>query len=58
MYRARIPIYDPDNYKMSQLDTSYGLTAQLNLQGSVSIGRSYNLNGHLGTFQFGDKVRN
>ena len=52
------PIYDPDNYKMSGLDTSYGLTAQLNLQGSVSIGRSYNLNGHLGTFQFGGKVRN
>ncbi|MGA3026169.1 MAG: TonB-dependent receptor, partial [Bryobacteraceae bacterium] len=52
------PIYDPDNYKMSELDTSYGLTAQLNLQAAASIGRSYRLDGHFGTFLFGGKVRN
>jgi len=31
------PIYDPNNYKMSEFDTTYGLTAQLNLQGAVSL---------------------
>lgn len=55
---AGSPIYDPNNYKMSELDTTTGLTAQLNLQGSVAVGRSYHWNGHYGTFEFGGKVRN
>jgi len=52
------PIYDPNNYKMSELDTTYGLTAQLNLQGAASLDKRYQLGGHLGIFEFGGKVRN
>ena len=52
------PIYDPDNYKMSEFDNSYGLTAQLNLQGAVSLDKRYQVGGHLGIFEIGGKVRN
>lgn len=52
------PIYDPNNYMMTELDTTYGLTAQLNLQGAVSIGKGYKWGSHFGSFEFGAKVRN
>ncbi len=55
---ADSPIYDPDNYKMSELDTTTGLTAQLNLQAAVSVGKGYKWGSHYGTFEFGAKVRN
>jgi TonB-dependent receptor len=55
---AGSPIYDPNNYKMSEFDTTTGLTAQLNLQAAVSIARSYNWDGHFGSFEIGGKVRN
>jgi len=52
------PIFDPNNYKMSEFDSSNGLTAQLNLQAAASLDKRYQLGGHLGIFEFGGKVRN
>jgi len=52
------PVFDPDNYKMKEIETTNGLTAQLNLQGAASMAKRYQLGGHLGTFEFGGKVRN
>jgi TonB-dependent receptor len=52
------PVFDPNNYKMTEFDTTNGLTAQLNLQGAASLDRRYQLGGHLGMFEFGGKVRN
>jgi TonB-dependent receptor len=52
------PVYNPNNYALTQLQTTTGLTAQLNLQGAASLDKRYQLGGHLGIFEFGGKVRN
>ncbi len=47
-------LYNTDLYTLQSIsDTFHGKASQLNLQGSVSVGRSYTLNGHAGLLQFG-----
>ena len=51
--------YNPANFALSSIaDSAHGLSAQLNLQGSASVIRSYFLGSHPGLFQFGAAVRN
>ncbi len=50
--------YDPTNFALAEIDTSHGQTAQLNLLGSASYGRSYHLGSHPATLEIGGKVRN
>ena len=57
--RNGVNIYDPSLYFLKSLtQVSEARTAQLNLQGTVSIARNYTFAGHFGTFEFGAKVRN
>jgi TonB-dependent receptor len=51
-------IFDPTQYSMTEFDTSTGVTGQVNLQGSVAWGKSYNWGSHRGTFEVGAKLRN
>jgi TonB-dependent receptor len=52
------PTFDPTQYSMTEFDTSSGPTGQVNLQGSVSWGKSYNWGSHAGTIEIGGKIRN
>jgi TonB-dependent receptor len=52
------PTFDPTQYEMTEFDTTSGPTGQVNLQGSVSWGKSYSLGGHSGTIEVGGKLRN
>jgi TonB-dependent receptor len=52
------PTFDPTQYQMTEFDTSSGPTGQVNLQGSVSWGKSYKWGSHSGTFEVGGKLRN
>jgi TonB-dependent receptor len=51
-------IFQPSMYSLSDVVYSHGLTAQLNLLGSVSVAKNYHLGSHFATFEFGGKVRN
>jgi TonB-dependent receptor len=56
-----VNIFDPTQYSwlgQQGFDVSTGRSAHLNLQGAVDYGKSYNWNGHFGTFAMGVKVRN
>ena len=63
-YRPRFPvqngvnIYDASQYYLSQIDYNHTYSPQLNVQLAASLSKSYSLNGHFGTFQFGGKFRN
>jgi len=47
-------VYDTGLYTLQSIsDTLHGKASQLNLQGSISAGRSYMLHGHVGLLQFG-----
>lgn len=51
--------YNPNTMALSLIAHSdHGLTAQVNLQGSVSAAKNYKLGSHFGTFEIGAKVRN
>jgi TonB-dependent receptor len=52
------PVFDPTQWKLSELDLTSGQTTQINLQGSAAYGLNYHLGGHFSTFEFGAKVRN
>ena len=51
-------IYDPTQYGVTKTDYTNYIATDLNFQGSVSVARRYNLSSHLGTFEFGMKIRN
>lgn len=51
-------IYDPKQYSVTDVTLTKDHSAQLNLQGSFDLTRSYEWHGHLGTWQTGVKVRN
>ncbi len=52
-------LYNPSNFVMTEIaDTNHGITAQRNLQGSVSSGRSYKLGTHVGLLRFGAWMSN
>jgi TonB-dependent receptor len=52
------PVYDPTQYSLLDINTTSGLTSQVNLQGSLSMARNYRIGSHSSTFEFGVKVRN
>ena len=52
------PVFNPSLYSLLDVNTTSGLTSQVNLQGAVSMARTYHLGSHFGTFEFGAKVRN
>jgi TonB-dependent receptor len=55
---ASSPVYDLDNYGMTQFITTTGQTVQLNLQEWGSMGMSYHVGAHSATLEFGGEFRN
>jgi TonB-dependent receptor len=51
-------VFDPTTYTLQNLDVGQTYSPQLNLQGSFSVARNYELGSHFSTFEFGAKVRN
>lgn len=51
-------VFDPSQYTLQNLDVGRTFSPQLNLQGSFSVERNYELGSHFSTFAFGAKVRN
>jgi len=52
------PVFDPTQWKLSELDLTSGQTSQINLQGSAAYAFNYHLGSHFSTFELGAKVRN
>jgi TonB-dependent receptor len=52
------PTFDPTQGTLQDINTTAGITSQVNLQGALSYGRNYDLGSHSSTFEFGFKVRN
>lgn len=55
---ASSPVYDLNNYGMTEFITTTGRTAQLNLQEWASMGLNYHLGSRPATFEFGGQYRN
>lgn len=53
-----VNIFDTTQYTLADLDISKTYSPQLNLEGSFSLARNYDLGGHFGTFEFGARLRN
>ena len=51
-------VFNPTMYTLQNLDVGQTYSPQLNVQGSFSVARNYELGGHFSTFEFGAKVRN
>jgi TonB-dependent receptor len=50
--------YQPANYSLTDITTSYGKSPQLNLQFSGAVGKRYHIGSHLSTIEIGGKFRN
>jgi TonB-dependent receptor len=50
--------YDPANFALSKIETSHGLTAQLNLQITGAMAKRYHVGSHASTVEFGGRFRN
>ena len=50
--------YQPTNYSMTDITTSFGKSPQLNLQFGGAIGKRYHIGSHLSTIEIGGKFRN
>jgi TonB-dependent receptor len=50
--------YQPTNYSLTDITTSYGKSPQLNLQFAGAIGKRYHIGSHLSTIEIGGKFRN
>lgn len=50
--------YQPANYSMTDITTSYGKSPQLNLQFSGAVGKRYTIGSHVSTIEVGGKFRN
>jgi TonB-dependent receptor len=51
--------YNPANLKLNQIQRSdHGKTAQLNLEGAISVAKNYHIGSHPSTFETGFYVRN
>lgn len=50
--------YAPTNYKLKSINTSVGVSPQLNLQGAAAYARRYHIGSHLSTIEIGGKFRN
>jgi TonB-dependent receptor len=55
---ASSPVYDLNNYGMTQFITTTGQTVQLNLQEWGSVGMNYHVGSHSATLEFGGEYRN
>jgi TonB-dependent receptor len=55
---AASPVYDLNNYGMSQFITTTGQAVELNLQEWGGIGLNYHLGSHSATLEFGGEFRN
>jgi TonB-dependent receptor len=55
---AGTPFFDPNQWTLLDVNTTSGITSQINLQGAVSYARNYHAGSHSSTFEFGFKVRN
>ena len=53
-----VNIYDPTQYVMTDYNTGFSYSAQLNLEGTLDYLHNYSVAGHQSTFQMGFKVRN
>lgn len=53
-----VNLFDLSQYTLSQFDIDKSYSPQINLEGAVAASRTYNWNGHFGTFEFGGKFRN
>lgn len=52
------PTFDPTQWSLQDINTTSGITSQINLQGAFSYARNYHVGSHSSTFEFGFKVRN
>lgn len=52
------PIFDPSQWTLLDVNTTSGITSQVNLQGAISYARDYHLGSRASTIEFGVKVRN
>ena len=50
--------YSPANYSLTDINTSFGKSPQLNLQFTGAIGKRYHIGSHLSTIEIGGKFRN
>jgi TonB-dependent receptor len=50
--------YQPANYSLTDITTSYGKSPQLNLQFAGAVGKRYHIGSHLSTIEIGGKFRN
>jgi TonB-dependent receptor len=50
--------YQPGNYSLTDITTSFGKSPQLNLQFTGAVGKRYHLGSHLSTIEIGGKFRN
>jgi len=53
-----VNLFDLSQYSLNQFDIDYSYSPQINLEGGFAASRTYNWNGHFGTFEFGGKFRN
>lgn len=53
-----VNIFDLSQYSLDSFDIDHSYSPQINLEGVFSAERTYNWNGHFGTFEFGGKFRN
>jgi Outer membrane protein beta-barrel family len=53
-----VNFFDLSQYTLTQFDIDNSYSPQINLEGSFAASRTYNWNGHFGTFEFGGKFRN
>jgi TonB-dependent receptor len=56
--QANSPLLNNQDWALSDLTTSRGLTSDLNLSAAASFAKTYDLGGHFGTFEAGFKIRN
>ncbi len=52
------PFFDPNQWSLLDIDTTVGITSQVNLQGAISYARNYHAGSHFSTFEVGLKARN
>jgi TonB-dependent receptor len=50
--------YQPGNYSLTDITTSFGKSPQLNLQFAGAVGKRYHIGSHLSTIEIGGKFRN
>jgi TonB-dependent receptor len=53
-----VNIFDTTQYSLQDIDINKTYSPQINLETAVTASRTYNWNGHFGTFELGGKFRN